>query len=45
MFCFGLQSIARFELASTRTHPSSTHIGWRVKENFPETLTIEAIYS
>ena len=31
LFCFGLQSIARF---MTWTRPTSTHIGWRVKENF-----------
>ena len=35
MFCFGLQSI---RASSTRTRPTSTHIGWRVKENFPETF-------
>ena len=34
MFCFGLQSIARF----ISTRPTSTRIGWRVKENFPDTF-------
>ena len=35
MFCFGLQSIERF---INTTRPTLTHIGWRVKENFPETF-------
>ena len=34
MFYCGLQSIARF----ISTRPTSTRIGWRVKENFPETF-------
>ena len=39
MFCFCLQSIARFiSPSSTRTRPTSTHIGWRVKGHFPETF-------
>ena len=25
--------------SQTRTRPTSTHIGWRVKKNFPETFT------
>ena len=29
----------RSRASSTRTRPTSTHIGWRVKENFPETFT------
>ena len=32
MFYCGLQSIARF----INTRPTSTRIGWSVKENFPE---------
>ena len=28
----------RSRASSTRTPPTSTHVGWRVKENFPETL-------
>ena len=28
----------RSRASSTRTRPTSTHIGWRVKENFPETF-------
>ena len=34
MFYCGLQTIARF----ISTRPTSTRIGWRVKENFPETF-------
>ena len=37
MFCLGLQSIAHF-YSSTRTRPSSTHTGWRVKEIFLKLL-------
>ena len=36
MFCFGLQSIARF--INTNAPYFNTGIGWRVKENFPETF-------
>ena len=28
----------RSRASSTRTRPTLTHIGWRVKENFPETF-------
>ena len=34
MFYCGLQSIARF----INTCPTSTRIGWRVQDNFPETF-------
>ena len=36
MFCFGLQSIARF--INTNAYYFNTQLGWRVKENFPETF-------
>ena len=36
MFCFGLQSITRF--INTNASYFDTHIGWRLKSNFPETL-------
>ena len=29
---------SRSRASSTRTRPTSTHIGWRVEENFPETF-------
>ena len=28
----------RLRPSSTRTRPPSTHVGWRVKKNFPETF-------
>ena len=37
MFCFGFQSIARFINMNASYF---THIGWRVKETFPETLSV-----
>ena len=33
MFCCGLQWIVRF----INTPPTQTRIGWRLKENFPNT--------
>ena len=37
MFCFGFQSIARYINMNASYF---THIGWRVKETFPETLSV-----
>ena len=36
MFYFGLQSIARF--INTNASYFNIQLGWRVKENFPETF-------
>ena len=38
MFCFGLQSIAHFINTNVSYVLQRTCIGWRVKENFPETF-------
>ena len=38
LWCFVLV-FNRSRASSAKTRPTSTHIGWRVKENFPETFT------